>query len=449
MELRILSPTAILGYGYPVEAFKNIVREGVDVIAVDAGSTDPGPYYLGSGKPFTSRDAVKRDLRHMIQAVREYGVPLIIGSAGGAGAKPHVDLTLDIIRELAGELGVKLRVGIIYSDIDRRGLLESLNERTHEPLTTYFEAPLPQRLESSERVVAQVGIEPIIKLLEEDVEVIVAGRTVDTAPFAAVPWMKGYPKGLSVHLAKILECGALAAEPGSGSDGMVGVIRSSEFEVYPVNPSRRATLISVSEHALYERSDPYKEYLPGGYADLSRTVYEEVDGKVVVRGTEWVTVTPRLVKLEGVRWVGHRYIVIGGARDPRFIQRLDTVMQEAIHNVENLVGLGDCRVYYRVYGRNGVMGAREPTSTPAHEVGILIETVCSSREKAKSVASLIRSTILHYGWPGRKTTAGNVAFPFSPSDFYGGEVYEWSVWDLVEERDPLEFSKLEVLEVSG
>ncbi|MCE4619099.1 MAG: hypothetical protein F7C37_06640, partial [Desulfurococcales archaeon] len=93
MELRILSPTAILGYGYPVEAFKNTVREGVDVIAVDAGSTDPGPYYLGSGKPFTSRDAVKRDLRHMIQAVREYGVPLIIGSAGGAGSKPHVDWT--------------------------------------------------------------------------------------------------------------------------------------------------------------------------------------------------------------------------------------------------------------------------------------------------------------------------------------------------------------------
>lgn len=449
MELRILSPTAILGYGYPVEAFENTIRDGVDVIAVDAGSTDPGPYYLGSGKPFTSRDSVKRDLKHMILAVKEYGVPLIIGSAGGAGAKPHVEWTLGIIRELAHELGVKLRVGVIYSDVDKGSLLENLDGRIHKPLTTYFEAPLAQRLESSKRVVAQVGVEPIIKLLEEDIEVIVAGRTVDTAPFAAVPWMKGYPKGLSIHMAKILECGALAAEPGSGSDGMVGVIRNSEFEVYPMNPSRKATLISVAEHALYERSDPYREYLPGGYADLSRTVYEEGDGRVIVKGTEWVSIAPRLVKLEGVRWAGHRYIVIGGARDPGFIQRLDTIIQEAIRNVEDLIGLGDCRVYYRVYGRNGVMGAREPGSKPAHEVGILIETVCSTRERAKSVTSLVRSTILHYGWPGRKTTAGNVAFPFSPSDFYGGEVYEWSVWDLVEEMDPLEFSKLVIREVSG
>ena len=33
-----------------------------DVLAVDAGSTDPGPYYLGAGVPFTNRRAVQRDL---------------------------------------------------------------------------------------------------------------------------------------------------------------------------------------------------------------------------------------------------------------------------------------------------------------------------------------------------------------------------------------------------
>ena len=50
-EYKILSPTAILGYGFPEASFLRGLDEGPDLIAVDAGSTDPGPYYLGSGKP--------------------------------------------------------------------------------------------------------------------------------------------------------------------------------------------------------------------------------------------------------------------------------------------------------------------------------------------------------------------------------------------------------------
>jgi hypothetical protein len=38
-----------------------------DLIAVDAGSTDPGPFYLGAGKSFTSRSAVKRDLEILLK----------------------------------------------------------------------------------------------------------------------------------------------------------------------------------------------------------------------------------------------------------------------------------------------------------------------------------------------------------------------------------------------
>ena len=57
---KVLSPTAILGYGFPEKSFKAGVERRPDCIAVDAGSTDPGPYYLGAGKSFTSRAAVKR-----------------------------------------------------------------------------------------------------------------------------------------------------------------------------------------------------------------------------------------------------------------------------------------------------------------------------------------------------------------------------------------------------
>ena len=65
---RVLAPTAILGYGFPVLSLREGMRLSPHVIAVDAGSTDPGPYYLGAGEAFTDRAAVKRDLRLLVEA---------------------------------------------------------------------------------------------------------------------------------------------------------------------------------------------------------------------------------------------------------------------------------------------------------------------------------------------------------------------------------------------
>ena len=67
-ELVVLSTTAILGYGFPLSSFEEGMKYYPDVIAADAGSTDPGPYYLGAGYSFTDRSAVKRDLSVMIEA---------------------------------------------------------------------------------------------------------------------------------------------------------------------------------------------------------------------------------------------------------------------------------------------------------------------------------------------------------------------------------------------
>ena len=60
--MKIVALDGLLGYGYSEEALNIAFSEKVDYLGVDAGSTDPGPYYLGSGKSFTDRGAVKRDL---------------------------------------------------------------------------------------------------------------------------------------------------------------------------------------------------------------------------------------------------------------------------------------------------------------------------------------------------------------------------------------------------
>ena len=73
-------------------------------IAVDAGSTDPGPYYLGSGQSFTNREAVKRDLALIIEAGLDAEIPVLIGTAGGAGAAPHLSWCLEIVNDVLVEL---------------------------------------------------------------------------------------------------------------------------------------------------------------------------------------------------------------------------------------------------------------------------------------------------------------------------------------------------------
>ena len=108
-ELRVLSPTAILGYGFPVESFEEGMKRRPHVIAVDAGSTDPGPFYLGAGVSFTDRNAVKRDLEIMITAAVKESIPVIIGTAGGSGGGTHPLMENKINMENVVCIGVKIK----------------------------------------------------------------------------------------------------------------------------------------------------------------------------------------------------------------------------------------------------------------------------------------------------------------------------------------------------
>ncbi len=54
--ITVYAPLGMLGYGFPMRSLKAALEHGFDVIALDAGSVDPGPYYLGTGKSFYIAD---------------------------------------------------------------------------------------------------------------------------------------------------------------------------------------------------------------------------------------------------------------------------------------------------------------------------------------------------------------------------------------------------------
>lgn len=447
---RVLSPTAILGYGFPERSFREGMRRRPHVIAVDAGSTDPGPYYLGAGEAFTDRAAVKRDLLLLVEGARSEGIPLVIGTAGGSGAEPHLRRDLELLIEVARELDAHFRLAVIHADVGKDRVAEALRAGRIEapgPVPGLSEAAI----RASVRIVAQMGPEPMVRALESGAQIVLAGRAYDPAVFAAVPLSRGCARGPAVHLGKILECGAIAATPGSGSDCLFGYLDGDSFEVEALSPERLCTVTSVAAHTLYEKSDPLILPGPGGHLDLRQARFEQVEeGRVRVRGSRFAAGEGYSVKLEGVEKVGYRTVSIAGCRDPFMIAAIDEVVASVTERVLDNFGVSgdDCRLDFKLYGRNGVMGTLEPSHdhTPL-ELGIVIEAVAPSQKEADTLCAFARSTMLHCSYPGRVATAGNLAFPYSPSDLPAGEVYRYSVYHLMSVDDPCELFPIDYVEV--
>ncbi len=445
-RMTILAPQGMLGYGIPIRSLTEGLKREPAALAVDAGSTDPGPYYLGAGLPFVSRRTFKRDLALILEAAHWRKIPVLVGSAGGGGATPHLEWALDVYREIVREQGYHFRTAVISAEIDKGWIKTRIARGQVSPLDLEH-ALTPEEVDRSTRIVAQMGFEPFQRALDLGADVIIAGRAYDPAMFGALPLREGFDRGLVVHMGKILECGGAAAYPRHGSDSLLGTIERDGFVVEPPNPDRICTVASVAAHTLYEKSDPYLLHFPGGAIDLHETRFEQATERAVrVTGTRFIPAPAYTLKLEGAARVGYRTLTIAGVRDPILVSQLDAYLDAVRGRVAETYPEG-YRLLFHVYGRDGVMGRLEPVrEVRGHELGLVIEVVADDPETSAAVLALARSVALHVTYPGRKAIAGNLAFPFSPSDLQAGEVYEFNVHHLVTVTDPLELFPIEIIE---
>jgi hypothetical protein len=291
-------------------------------------------------------------------------------------------------------------------------------------------------------IVAQMGVEPFIRALDAGAEVVIAGRACDDAIFAAMPIMRGYDTGLSLHCGKILECAGLSAIPVDLAEPLLGRVRRDHFEVEPGHPKHRCTTVSVAGHSLYERGDFAIQPGPGGVNDLTDAVYAQLDERrVKVTGSRFVADKIYRVKLEGAEQVGYRSIVLVGIRDPIMIRNLEALIVEVRGRAETRFRITEQGVHLNlsIYGRDAVMGALEPDRAHIpHEVGLLIDAVAPEQELATAVAMFVRGTLQHASYPGIVNTAGNMAYPFSPFGVPIGPAYRFAVYHLMPLADPCE-----------
>ena len=437
--MKIVALCGLLGYGYSEEALLSAFSEKVDYLGVDAGSTDPGPYYLGSGNSFTDRSAVKRDVALALPLALSSKTPFIIGTAGGAGSDAHVAWLKDIIYEVAKEKGLSFKLGTVYSDVSREYVLEKLASGKIINLSDAF--PLtPEKVKESNRIVSQIGVAPFIRLLSEGCDVIVAGRACDTAIYAAPCLMHGYDPALAFHMAKIMECGAMCAEPVAAADVMQAYMHKDYFELRPAAKHRRCTVDRVAAHTLYEQSSPYLIYEPDGVVDLSEAKFTQIDDRTVrIWGAKFKEAETKTLKLEGTSLSGYRTVCPATVYDPQTVAKMDEIIKTVTafiaENTKNTIAKEDYTLLFKTVG-----GEKDG-------LGIIIDAIGKTQTIADTVCSLARSRMLHCDYEGRRTTAGNLAFPFSPSDIHVGAVYEFSVFHLAKVDDLSETCRFTVEEI--
>ena len=176
MPTRVLVPSGVLGLGFDRAALARGVSMRPDIIAIDGGSTDSGPFSLGAGQSKYARAATKSEWRDLMQARATAGVPLIIGTAGTCGADATVDWMYDITCELAAELGQKVSVARLYSSQPADRVAKALQDGQISPLM-----PAPAidaaAIAAMTNIVALAGAEQVQAALNTGADIILAGRT--------------------------------------------------------------------------------------------------------------------------------------------------------------------------------------------------------------------------------------------------------------------------------
>lgn len=438
-EIKVLTPTGMLGYGFPVEDFIKGIARNPDVMIIDAGSIDSGPIKLGNGSMTCPDASYIAELLILLKAVHEHNIPLYISSAGGAGSNIQVDKIQDMVKEICEQQGYSLSSASIYADIPNEIVKDKLVNGQISPCGKSVPALTLLELNNTKNVVAQMGMEPFVEAIKMDVDIIIAGRAYDPAPLAAFCINKGFDPALSWHMGKILECGGLCAQPSC--QVMLGTIRRDHFIVEPLSDQSVCTEISVAAHTMYEKSHPFLLPGPGGTLDLSSCKFEQLDERrVKVSGSQFRP-TPYTIKLEGAKLVGYRSTTIAGVRDPNVIAALDEIeMMANVYVLQNFPHLkGKFKLLFHVYGRDGVLGSLETDLTVAKEVCVVVEVLADTQDIATQVCSKARIALLHAPYKGRIATSGNCGLLFSPLEIPLGETYEFNIYHLMAVNDPCQY----------
>ena len=450
IPIKVLVPSGVLGLGFDLEALNNGVKNNPDIISIDGGSTDSGPYSLGSGTSKYSRAAIKAEWKSLMIAREKANVPLVIGSCGTCGTNGMVDWMENITIELAEELNQNIKIAKLYCQQEKNFIKKKFQLSKIFPLNP---APMlnDHLIEEMTNIVALAGAEQIQECINTGAEIILAGRTTDTAIISALPLMKGANPGSSWHGAKVAECGALCTTNPTSGVVMVEFDKTG-FTVEPMSKNASCTSETVAAHMLYENADPYILHEPGGYMDVTYSNYYNIDTKKVrVEGAKWHPSKQYSVKLEGAKIAGYQASLLVLLRDKKYVEnvkkwtdKLSKFLKKEI-NERMAIDTSEYSMEFRHIGLNATLGELEKNIRSPVEVGVLC-LITSKNQISTEIAKLINPFLLHFPLSSNEELP-TFAFPFSPVHSDRGCVYEFALNHILELDNPMDAFQIEISEV--
>ena len=450
IPIKVLVPSGVLGLGFDLEALNNGVKNNPDIISIDGGSTDSGPYSLGSGTSKYSRAAIKAEWKSLMIARKKANVPLVIGSCGTCGTNGMVDWMENITIELAEELNQNIKIAKLYCQQEKNFIKKKFQLSKIFPLNP---APMlnDQLIDEMTNIVALAGAEQIQECINTGAEIILAGRTTDTAIISALPLMKGANPGSSWHGSKVVECGALCSTNPTSGVVMVEFDKTG-FTVEPMSKNAFCTSETVAAHMLYENADPYILYEPGGYMDVTYSNYYNIDKKKVrVEGAKWHPSKQYSVKLEGAKIAGYQSSLLVLLRDKKYVEKvknwtdkLSKFLKKEI-NERMDIDTSEYSLEFRHIGLNSTLGELEKNLRSPVEVGVLC-LITSKNQISTEIAKLINPFLLHFPLSSNEELP-TFAFPFSPVHSDRGCVYEFALNHILKLDNPMDAFQIEILEV--
>ena len=451
MKTRVLVPSGALGLNYDKVALYNGLKQKPDIIAIDGGSTDSGPSYLGQGISKYSRASTKAEWKGLMEAREVANIPLLIGTAGTCGTDTAVDWFLKITQEIARELNQSLKIVIIRCSQSNKEVINAYSDQKIEPLPNAPELSIDV-ISRCTNIVALAGVEQVIDALKEKPDIIIAGRTTDTAIIAALPIMRGIDPGTAWHGAKIAECGALCT-----TNPLSGVImvefNFDNFTVEPMHVDAKATPKTVSAHMLYENTNPYILFEPGGYLDTKESTYKaETNKKVRVAGAKWNKSDKYTVKLEGTILTGFQNISITILRNNRYVKKAkewaDDICLQCTKLIRCRLELDDHEfsIELRLIGQNASFGKLEVKKATLFEIGVMALVTAQTQQLADEISQMLNPFLLHHPLT-KSEELPTFSFPFSPADIQRGSIYSFCFHHTLKLNDPLEIFRKEVINI--
>jgi len=249
-------------------------------------------------------------MESVLPAVLERGVK-VIANAGGVNP-PACAAAVKAMADKRGSSG--LRMGVVTGD-DLLGRLDELIESGHALNNMENGQPLASVRERVLSANAYVGSEPIVEALERGANVVITGRSTDTAlTMAPLRHEFGWPAdgwnqlAAGIVAGHIIECGAQCSGgnclhdwrsiPDLANVGypLVEAAPDGTFVVTKhANTGGRVSVPTVSEQLVYEMGDPTSYITPDVIADFTSIKLEQQgENRVRVSGIKGKPPTDKL-----------------------------------------------------------------------------------------------------------------------------------------------------------